>query len=225
MELSAYQKVFRSGTGPSSLVLFSTKMASTIIVPESMLNEIREGVVTEEEAEILRDLGFLVQSSRKEKAEMRYFIDELNGADTIFAAEVVMNLDCNLACRYCFEGQRKGEFYMTEETADQVVKFVEHSVRSRSNVTDVRLTFYGGEPLLSPGLLTHISEKIQNRPSAMKKDTATGGLLLPTELSLLPSTRRKSILPASGRLQLPSTVRRISTTGLGRSPQARDLSI
>jgi uncharacterized protein len=70
------------------------------------------------------DLGFLCEDPETERREMLGFIDDLNAISRTFAAKVVMNLDCNLACRYCFEGQRKGRLFMARETADLFVGFV-----------------------------------------------------------------------------------------------------
>ena len=52
------------------------------------------------------------------------FLDEVNALNTTLSIRLVMNLDCNLACRYCFEGTRKGKFYMSKETADRAIEFV-----------------------------------------------------------------------------------------------------
>jgi uncharacterized protein len=102
-----------------------------------------------------------------------------------------MNLDCNLACRYCFEGKRKGKFYMSRETANEFVEFVRNAIyhphpnplpsRAREKkgrfptlekggeggffgdrgFEDLHITFYGGEPLLSRELIIYIAEKVK----------------------------------------------------------------
>jgi uncharacterized protein len=161
MELSIYSKIYRSGSHPDDVILFSTKKASKIIIPGSMVIDIKCGKITENELKALIDLGFLVMSREDEKKEMSRFIGELNDLDTIFAAKVVMNLDCNLACRYCFEGQRKGKFYMTKKTGDEFIDFVKTKVVSQPGIEEIRLTFYGGEPLLSFDLIIYISGRIK----------------------------------------------------------------
>lgn len=189
MIFSNYTKIFPHFNDPDSVVLFSTKNASTIVIPASMVKDIEAGKITEEETKTLSELGFLVRSREEEKEEMLRYIDELNTADPIFAAKVVMNLDCNLACKYCFEGSRKGKFYMSRETADHFLEFVKSKIplspplsKGDSNIStkkgsvndptlakggaggffeEIRITFYGGEPLLSVDLIAYISEKIK----------------------------------------------------------------
>jgi uncharacterized protein len=162
MKFSRYCKIYKSDVDPDTVVLFSTKKASKIVIPESMVKDIEGGRITEEEKETLTDLGFLVMSAEDEKAEMGQFIDDLNAIDTIFAAKVVMNLDCNFACKYCFEGQRKGKFFMTPEIADCFIEFVKAKATSEARIfEEIRLTFYGGEPLLSVDLILYISERIK----------------------------------------------------------------
>lgn len=124
-----------------------------------MLGEIEDGNIREEEKATLQGLGFLIEDIRTERKEMRDYINDLNGMSRIFAAKVAMNLDCNLACKYCFEGLRKGKHYMTRETADLFIAFVKTRILAGKEI--LRLTFYGGEPLLSMELIEYISEEMQ----------------------------------------------------------------
>lgn len=69
---------------------------------------------------------------------------------------VFMNLGCNLACRYCYEGGMKGTFYMSPETADLLIALIEsHFNEGRSVHVDIS----GGEPLLSIERINYISER------------------------------------------------------------------
>jgi uncharacterized protein len=199
MILSRYCKIYPHREDPDSLILFSTKTASIITVPESMIEEIEKGNISEEEKETLLKLGFLVNDADEESEEMLVFMDELNVLNKKFSAILVMNLDCNLACRYCFEGSRKGRFYMTQETADLFIDFVknkylhvyntlpsnptikgwEHTPAPLSRgdfssplmgndrgerrlLEDIKITFYGGEPLLSTELIIYLSERLKS---------------------------------------------------------------
>lgn len=159
MTLSIYCKTYTHREDPDSLILFSTKKASIIHVPKSMLNDIEKGNLSAEEKETLSELEFLVDDINEDKDKMLRFIEELNTINKKFTAIVVMNLDCNLACKYCFEGQRKGRFYMTKETADLFFEFVKNNVLSDKE--EITITFYGGEPLLSKELIIYISKKMK----------------------------------------------------------------
>jgi uncharacterized protein len=158
MKLSKYTKLYLSEEDKNSLILFSTKKASAVLVPSALIKDIENNSLSEEEQETLFGLGLLARSDEEEKQEMLNFIRELNVLNRTFIATVVLNLDCNLGCRYCFEGTRKGKLYLSDETADKFVDFVKR--RDLSNKNEIKITFYGGEPLLSAERIVSISEKI-----------------------------------------------------------------
>jgi uncharacterized protein len=163
-------------------MLFSAKNAAAALVPSEMIEDIKQGGVSGEEQETLAELGFLVPSADAEKREMLGFLDELNALNRTFNAIVVLNLDCNLACKYCFEGTRKGKHYLSPETADAFVDFVQR--RDLSNKDEIQLVFYGGEPLLNIDGIVHISEKI--KPFAEKKGLKYGFSLITNGTLLTP---------------------------------------
>lgn len=165
MELSRYVRIFDRKDEPGSLILFSAKKGSIIQIPSGMLAEVESGRVSVQEQKTLSDLGFLCEGPRAERSEMLGFIDKLNVISRTFAVKVVMNLDCNLACSYCFEGQRKGKFFMNRETADLLVSFVERwaeGLDGRSGDEKIVVTFYAGEPLLSLDLLSYLCEELRD---------------------------------------------------------------
>lgn len=164
MELTKYLKVFVPKDKPGSVILLATKKGSLISIPQAMLSSIESSEISDEEKNQLADLGFLVESPSAERKEMLGFIDEINSVARTLAVKLVMNLDCNLACRYCFEGQRKGKFFMTLETADSFVSFARKWIEGLGRTVGdekIAITFYGGEPLLSIDLIAYIAEKVK----------------------------------------------------------------
>jgi len=158
--LSKYCKIFPYRKNLDSFILFSTKKASSVLISKSVLDDIEKDNLSPEEKETLIKLGFLIQDAETEKQEMLNFIDDLNAINKKFKVIVVLNLDCNLACKYCFEGKRKGKFYMSRETADLFIDFVKNNVLSKKE--EIKITFYGGEPLLSTDLIIYISERLKD---------------------------------------------------------------
>jgi len=182
MVLSQYSKIYQCPEEPASFLLFSTKEASAVRIPKAVIQDIARGNLTEEEKRTLDRLGFLVKSGDDEKDEMRNFTDKLNSSRRDFTATAVMNLDCNLACTYCFQGQRKGKYYMSRETADTFIEFTrkavmypepppppsvgrenggKQSASEQGKKDEISVTFYGGEPLLSMKLIIYISTKLK----------------------------------------------------------------
>jgi uncharacterized protein len=184
MVLSKYTKIYPSVEGVDSRILYSTKNAATIIVPSGMIDEIEKGGLSDEEKETLVGLGFLVTGLEQEKREMLGFISELNALNKSMRYIIVLNLDCNLGCKYCFEGVRKGKFYLTDEVEARFIDFVKRS--DLSNKENIQVTFYGGEPLLSTERIVSISEKIRSfadsRGIQYSFSLVTNGTLLTPEV-------------------------------------------
>ena len=165
MHLSKYMKIFPYQDKPGYLLLYSTKKASITLVDESILKSIKEGTLSNSEEETLFNLGFLVPDLNKEQVEMLKHFDVTNKKIKKFSALMVMNLDCNLACKYCFESGIKGKHYMSPETAAMVFNYIESNHLSKGK--DVSLDFYGGEPLLSFEQIKYLAIKLM--ASAKKK--------------------------------------------------------
>ncbi len=159
MKLSRYSLNYPDNRDPDSVILFSTKRASAILVDKSILTDIESGDLGEEERQTLIELGFLVENHEEERQELLRYIDELNEIDPKLSVIVAMNLDCNLACTYCFEGSRKGKHYMSPETAGHVIDFIENNLTKDRELLNI--TFYGGEPLLSAELILSMAERLK----------------------------------------------------------------
>ncbi|MBI4687258.1 MAG: geopeptide radical SAM maturase [Nitrospirae bacterium] len=158
MKLSRYIKIYPYPEKQGYCLLFSTKRASTILLHESVLKSIDNGNIQPQAVTTLSSLGFLMPDLNKEKKEMADLFEEADKKRRVFNAVVVMNLDCNLACSYCFEGEMKGRLYMTQTTSDDIVGFAEGYFERGRNTNFV---FYGGEPLLSIELIKYISGRLK----------------------------------------------------------------
>jgi uncharacterized protein len=158
MKLSNYVKIYPYEEKPDYDLFFSTKRASTILLHKSILKSIEDENLSASDEETLSRLGFLVPDLSGERKEMFGIVDDANNKRTKFSAVAVMNLDCNLACKYCFEGKMKGRLYMSSETAQFLIDFTEKYLDRGKNVN---IIFYGGEPLLSAELIKHISRRLK----------------------------------------------------------------
>ncbi|KAF0218685.1 MAG: hypothetical protein FD174_2778 [Geobacteraceae bacterium] len=180
MFLSSYLKIYPYPEKPGGFLLYSTRRASLILVPASTLHAIEAGTLSAADRETLARLGMLVPDPALEKEEMRLRFDEANRRRRKFSAVVVLNLDCNLACTYCYEGSIRGKRYMSAETADLLVEVIERDHLARGK--KVALDFYGGEALLSTGLIKSISGRLQKSAQAEGLDYSfnivTNGTLL-----------------------------------------------
>ncbi|HEX2770084.1 MAG TPA: radical SAM protein, partial [Geobacteraceae bacterium] len=164
MRLSCYFKIYPSPGDPDTLLLYSTKKGATVLVPAALLAAINDESINPSDRETLARLGFLVPDTEAEKKELREAFAEANRLSAKFTAQVLLNLDCNLACTYCYEGGMKGRHYISPETARLLAEMVERDHISRGK--GVELSFYGGEPLMSLDLIVSISERLQKAAAA-----------------------------------------------------------
>jgi uncharacterized protein len=155
LKLSRYCIIYPDPKDTESVFLFSTKQGSAVRIDKAQLSAVENGSLDEEDRYTLAELGLLINSEQEERLEMLRFIDEINEVDAALSVVATLNLDCNLACPYCFEGSRRGKHYMSPETAGQLIKFIEKGLVAGKD--EFRIGFYGGEPLLSINLLQDIA--------------------------------------------------------------------
>ncbi|HTP66234.1 MAG TPA: geopeptide radical SAM maturase [Geobacteraceae bacterium] len=164
MHISHYVKIFSCRDDPGRVLLYSTLRGASVVVPESLLMAIEEGTIAHGDRETLTRLGYLVPDGELEKSQMRDALAEANRRSRRFSAQVVVNLNCNLACTYCYEGGMKGHRYMSAGTADLLAELMEKEGLAAGK--DIELSFYGGEPLMSDGLIISLSERLRAAATA-----------------------------------------------------------
>ncbi|MCK5506625.1 MAG: 4Fe-4S cluster-binding domain-containing protein, partial [Thermodesulfovibrionia bacterium] len=172
MQLSKYITIYSYKEKPDYLLFYSIKSAAKILLEKSILKSIEQDDLSTSDEETLAGLGFLVPDVNEEKKGILELFKDIDEKRP-FNAIVVLNLDCNLACKYCFEGKLKGKHYMSSETANQLIDFAE-KYYSRGN--NIHIDFYGGEPLLSFNNIKYISGEL--KAAAEEKDLQyTSGLI------------------------------------------------
>lgn len=179
MQLSSYLKIYPCPEQPGMNLAYSTARSSVVLLQDDLLAAARNGDLPDEEQDTLARLGILTPDRSAEQERMRT-IFAIPRSHTPFRAIVVLNLDCNLACPYCYEASFRGKEYMSGETAQLLVETL---CRDRIDQGQpVKLTFYGGEPLLSLDLIRAISlplrEAAQKRGVTYSFSLVTNGTLL-----------------------------------------------
>lgn len=159
-------------------------------VPEKLLVNIRDGSLSEAERDTLRRLELWVDDPAAEREAMANLVDQTNIRSGTFMATVVLTLDCNLACPYCFEDHFRGNHAMSRETARLLVAHVMREQIDRGR--DVELRFYGGEPLMAVPRLKEIAGPLRN--AAMSAGTKFSCSLV-TNATLLTRTVVEDLLP------------------------------
>jgi uncharacterized protein len=95
---------------------------------------------------------------------------------------LVLTHACNLACTYCYTGEKK-RVGMPADVAMRAVDFAFAQVREGGRL---QLSFFGGEPLLEDELLVAIAERARERSATLGRSLVmqmtTNGTLLRDEL-------------------------------------------
>ena len=81
------------------------------------------------------------------------------GHSSLITLTICPTLGCNFDCPYCFEDHRAGK--MSPETQDQVVQLAQKMLRS-FGARQLRVSWYGGEPLLAPDVIESLSVRLMD---------------------------------------------------------------
>lgn len=181
MPLTPYLITCRHPAIPGQVLLFAARTGALILVSEEDFAALRNGQSAEEESETLTDLGFLVADAATERQQVLHYLDDINRFNPNLTLALVLGMECNFACRYCFEGSRKGGGKaMDDATADQLVAFVKE--RFGPNKKKLLLQIYGGEPLLYRKRLLYLARRlkplVEARGAEFKIDLVSNGSLL-----------------------------------------------
>lgn len=146
MPLSPYLFDFPCGDGSGRTAVFAARKGSLCLVPAPVFEALRRGEPPGAPAPALERLGVLVADPEAERARVLGYLEELNRVSPLVMLAVILGMDCNFACPYCYEGDRKGPEAMAPGTAQALAEFAR--ARLGPGKTRLRALFYGGETLL-----------------------------------------------------------------------------
>ena len=184
MVLSAYVKAYPFPGRPGTLLVFSTRKTSMLLLPEDLYRRLEAGQIPPEAEEPLLRLGILVRDREAEVREAFGFLDRANRETTGLTIAVILGMECNFRCSYCYEGSLKGPARMDRATEDRLVEFVDQ--RFLPGMDTVVVDFYGGEPLLYRDAIVRISGSlkrlVEERGGRFHCTLVTNGSLLTPEI-------------------------------------------
>ena len=202
MELSNYLKIYPSSQEKGSFLIYSTIRGAILQIPEVLTKEILAGKFSSADCDVLVKQGILVPDALAEREQMRGYFDWVNNNSNTFTALVALNLDCNLACPYCYEDHFRGKSYMDDATADLLIEMILKGFIAKGK--NVVLVFYGGEALLSVPLIRRISQPLleatASAGTSYSFNIVTNGTLLNRSLvdELLPLGLKKVNITIDG---------------------------
>ncbi|MDD2852043.1 MAG: geopeptide radical SAM maturase [Desulfuromonadaceae bacterium] len=159
MPFSRYLKIYSNSQLAGQYLLYSTKKGSIVRLSEAKLAAINNGTLPDNDISILKQLEMLVDDPDAERAAMADIVARSNRLSKRFKATVVLTLDCNLACPYCFEEDFRGRYAMNRETAELLIDYVKREQIAKGREVEIR--FYGGEPLMALPMLRSIAVQLR----------------------------------------------------------------
>ena len=142
------QLAFNSST--CALVRFNNSFRKILQNPNSTLSQ---------QDNLLRDqmisCGFLVPFDRDELSTLRSRYLQSQSNRDILALTIMPTDSCNFNCFYCF--QDKKSIHMSSDTANALLNFIDSNL---SGVKTLKVTWFGGEPLLALNLIHSLSDSL-----------------------------------------------------------------
>ncbi len=123
-----------------------------------LLSDGQSSSLGEPEKELLKQLQygkFVIEDDCSELDQLRFRYRRARYDPLSLSLVIAPTMACNMACSYCFEGNKNGR--MAPRVVEALVAFVENQARV---LNEVQITWYGGEPLLALDVMEDIAESI-----------------------------------------------------------------
>ncbi|MBD5317463.1 MAG: radical SAM protein [Bacteroides sp.] len=104
--------------------------------------------------ERMKERGFVVEDDTDEKALTAEKYQALRKPHQ-FHLMILPTYQCNLRCWYCT--QKHADSWMTDETVERIKLLIRNEL-SKDVIKDLRISWFGGEPLLGYGIVKSLTE-------------------------------------------------------------------
>lgn len=205
MKPSIYNFVW-PGTEAGKAILFNSLSTALAQIGSENLYLLEQerlnlSALSVKEAQFISDLlpgGFVVPAECDEQEILKYAYNRGKYSIRQMALTIAPTLRCNFRCTYCYEqagdvqtGSLNGSSFMTPETQAALVQFVQ---RQSKPLEGLHVTWYGGEPLLAPEIITRLSDEFLRLSEAYgfqyHSEMITNGYLLTCHAPLLAEWQR-----------------------------------
>jgi len=126
----------------------------------NLLNNLNAGSYSAEDAERLKKLiskDMIVKDNTDELSIIEFNENKIRFNGQIYNINILTTLDCNFRCVYCYETHK--DIVMDDATAVKIVKYIEN-IDPMPRV--LRVTWFGGEPLLEFNRIVALTEQIKS---------------------------------------------------------------
>ena len=126
---------------------------------------------------------------------------------------------CNLRCDYCYTGE-KLEIPMTDDIVNSSINFVLKEAKTKK-VSQLDITFFGGEPLLEFGKICYIIDELERQKESLtiRYQMSTNGTLLTEKMMKILSDKRVFVSLSMDGTPEMNDLHRVNAGGKGVSAQ------
>ena len=143
------------------VLLFNSNSGSLIELTVDEYDKFENNVFDDEIKKELIKQGFLISSAKNEYNQILFNETKLiYGFNDKLVFVIAPTLTCNMQCYYCFENKKDIAHTMSLETELEVIDFIERTINEHSQVKDVLISWFGGEPTLCFETIKRISSEI-----------------------------------------------------------------
>lgn len=133
-----------------SIICFNSLSGSLVLLEKT------EYEVTSNIEEKLK-LGIIVPEDSNEREEWNIKYQKAKRDDSLLDLTIVVSRNCQLRCSYCFEGVKENRS-MTSDTIQKIKSYV---ASKAGRLKLLRVTWFGGEPLMHMASIQELSEYFQ----------------------------------------------------------------
>ena len=142
---------------------------------------------SKEEDELIKQLeyGRFLNTGAGDELEALHFQHNIDRYDrTGLGLIIAPTLACNMACKYCYEANKKGR--LTSQLVESIVEFVEGRAPALARLD---VSWYGGEPLLAMDIIEDLSQTFMDLAEEYKFEF--GASMISNGYLLTPETADK----------------------------------
>jgi len=152
---------------------------------ESRIDEEMVTILEQPIIEQLLEMGFLCRDEEDEDRLLDEWFQQIILDPSQLSLTILTTYACNLRCSYCYQQEIDSHAHMDLYLCADIVDWLKRQL-DQICPSSVKLTFYGGEPLLNIAALSFLTQKVfeetQSRGIILEINIITNGVLLSPEL-------------------------------------------
>ena len=164
MKESRYNFIFENKWGGEEEYIAYNSMSNALAIVNKTQYEMYQNFIQRkieiEDDDFLNDLvkgHFLIDDDVDERENLKFKMYKSRFNTDFLGLTIAPTSDCNFRCTYCYEKDSVKHPPMSEEVQMAIVEFIKARVKY---IKTLRVTWYGGEPLLCFDIIKALSEQI-----------------------------------------------------------------